>query len=71
VLLQVSTDYVTLQNFTPQMDWSPSTTSKVDAKMMDLESIWHATTFLQWDKGTCYIFQTKPSWHFTQWDPGG
>jgi len=36
--------------------------------MMDLDSIRHATTFLQWDKDNCYIFQTKPSLHFTKWD---
>jgi hypothetical protein len=44
---------------------------KFKAKMMNLESILHATTFLQRDKVNCYIFQTKQSWHFTQWDPGG
>jgi len=39
--------------------------------MMDLESIQHATTFLQWHKGNCYNFKIKPSLHFTQWDSGG
>ncbi|KEH17321.1 serine carboxypeptidase-like protein [Medicago truncatula] len=42
-----------------------------EAKMMDLERIRHATTFLQWDKGNYYIFQIKPSLHFIQWDPEG
>jgi len=64
-------DYVTLQKIPPLMDWSSSTTIIVEAKMMDLESIQRATTFLQLDKGSYYIFQTKPSLHFTQWDPGG
>jgi len=39
--------------------------------MMNLRSIWHATTFLRWDKENCYIFQTKPSLHFNHWDPRG
>jgi len=33
--------------------------------------IQHATTFLQWHKGNCYIFQINPSLNFTQWDPRG
>ncbi|KEH43338.1 putative 4-hydroxy-3-methylbut-2-enyl diphosphate reductase [Medicago truncatula] len=37
-----------------------------DAKMMDLECIQHATTFLQWDKDNCYILQIKSSLHFIQ-----
>jgi len=44
-------------------DWFP--------KRMDLKSIQHATTFLQWYKGTCFIFQIKQSLHFTKWDPEG
>jgi hypothetical protein len=36
--------------------------------MMDLESIQHATTFLQWHKGNYYIFEIKPSLQFTQWN---
>jgi hypothetical protein len=51
-----TSNYVTLQKFTPLTDWSSSTTIKVEAKMVDLESTQHASTFLQWDKGNCYIF---------------
>ena len=42
-----------------------------EAKMIDLEHIQRATTIFQRDKGNYYIFQIKPSLHFTQWDPGG
>jgi hypothetical protein len=64
-------EYVNLQKFPLLRYWSSSTTIKVKAKMIGLEIIQHATTFLQWHKGKCYIFQRKPSFHFTQWDPGG
>jgi len=42
---------------------------KVETTVIDLESIHHANIFLQWEKGNCCFFQTKPSLHFTQWDP--
>ncbi|XP_039685372.1 linoleate 13S-lipoxygenase 2-1, chloroplastic-like [Medicago truncatula] len=32
---------------------------------------WDPGKSIQWHKGNYYIFQTKSSLHFTQWDPGG
>jgi len=37
-------NYVTLKNFTPLTNWLYSTMIKVEAKMMDIESIQHATS---------------------------
>ncbi|AES87592.1 transmembrane protein, putative [Medicago truncatula] len=56
-------DYVTLQKFTPLTDWSSSTMIKVEAKMMDLESTQHASTFLQWDKGWSLVhWRSRHAW---------
>jgi len=39
----------------------------VNGKLKDVfPSCTWATTFLQWHKDNCYIFQIKPSLHFTQ-----